>query len=175
MGALSYQMKEVAKGRNPMEMFDEDGEPNMTFWGRAALQGGGLGLYGDFLFSDLNVYGRGLADQTAGPVVGLMTDVRNLTLGNVSQYLAGDDVNFGKEAVGMASRYFPGNNIWYTRLAFERLVRDNALRYVDPKADARFRRLQKKYMREYGQEYWWAPGRSQPNAQPDLSTIIGSR
>jgi hypothetical protein len=175
MGALSYQLKEVAKGRNPMEMFNEDGEPNMKFWGRAALQGGGLGLYGDFLFSDLNVYGRGLADQTAGPVVGLMTDVRNLTLGNVSQYLAGDDVNFGKEAVGMASRYFPGNNIWYTRLAFERLVRDNALRYVDPKADARFRRLQRKYAREYGQEYWWAPGKSQPGSRPDLSTMIGTR
>jgi len=175
MGALSYQMKEMAKGRQPMEMFSEDGEPNMKFWGRAALQGGGLGLYGDFLFSDLNVYGRGLADQTAGPVVGLLSDVKNLTVGNVAEFAAGDDTNFGKEVVGMASRYFPGNNIWYTRLAFERLVRDNAIRYVDPKANARFRRLRRKYLKEYGQEYWWGPGEEAPRDRPRLQNIIGER
>lgn len=175
MGALSYQMKEIAKGRNPMEMFNEDGEPNMKFWGRAALQGGGLGLYGDFLFSDLNVYGRGLADQTAGPVVGLFSDIKNLTLGNVAQFAAGDDTNFGSELAQFAARYTPGNNIWYTRLAFERLVRDNALRYVDPKAPTRFNRMQRKYLKEYGQEYWWAPGQTTPSAAPDLSTMIGGR
>ena len=168
-------MKEMAKGRQPMEMFSEDGEPNMKFWGRAALQGGGLGLYGDFLFSDLNVYGRGLADQTAGPVVGLFSDVKNLTVGNVAEFAAGDDTNFGKEVVGMASRYFPGNNIWYTRLAFERLVRDNAIRYVDPKANARFRRLRRKYLKEYGQEYWWGPGEEAPRDRPRLQNIIGER
>ena len=27
-----------------------------AFWGAAFLQGGGMGLYGDFLFADLNRY-----------------------------------------------------------------------------------------------------------------------
>ena len=57
MGALALQLKEMAKGRDPRSMDDPE------FWGAAFLQGGGLGIYGDFLFADLNRFDRGLADN----------------------------------------------------------------------------------------------------------------
>lgn len=59
----------------------------------------------------------------------------------------------------------PGGNIWYLRLAAERLLIDNAMRLADPDAEKAFRRQLRKRARDYGQGYWWAPGQSAPFAQ----------
>lgn len=167
MGALAMQMKEIAKGRDPVEMDTPE------FWGAAALQGGGLGIFGDFLFSQTNRYGGGLAQTIAGPVVGLADDVRNLTIGNVQQMITGDDTKFGSEMVRFAARYTPGSSLWYTRLAMERMVVDQVQLMVDPEAPAKMRRLEKRYKSERNQEYWWRPGRTRPSRGPDLSAALG--
>ncbi len=62
-GALALQLKQIAAGREPRPMDDA------KLWGAALLQGGGLGIYGDFLFADINHYGGGLAATFAGPVI----------------------------------------------------------------------------------------------------------
>jgi hypothetical protein len=77
MGALAMQLKEISKGRDPVPMDTPE------FWGAAMLQGGGLGIFGDFMFSQTNRFGGGLAETVGGPVVGLINDVRNLTIGNI--------------------------------------------------------------------------------------------
>ncbi|MBX3580065.1 MAG: hypothetical protein KF723_22915, partial [Rhizobiaceae bacterium] len=56
ISALAMQLKQTVNGRDPRPM------DNAAFWGAAVLQGGGLGLWGDFLFSDLNRYGGGWGD-----------------------------------------------------------------------------------------------------------------
>src|SRR5262249_55445818 len=58
LGALSMQLKEIAGGRDPRRM--DMSEMGAKFWGAAILQGGGLGIYGDFLFADVNRFGSGL-------------------------------------------------------------------------------------------------------------------
>lgn len=163
MGALAMQLKEMAKGRDPMPM--DDG----AFWAAAMLQGGGLGIFGDFLFSNVNRYDRGLAETIAGPVVGFGNDLKNLTIGNLAEVAAGEDTNAAAELVGFASRYTPGASLWYLRLGLERGITDQLRLMVDPDTPQRFRRLESRYRNDRGQDYWWRPGETTPRRAPDLS------
>ncbi len=168
MGALSLQLKQVAAGRDPRDMLDKE------FIGAAFLQGGGFGLYGDFLFSDLNRYGGGFPMAVAGPVAERVGSFTNLTIGNAIQLANGDKTNFGRELVGFARGNIPGGNIWYGRLAFERLFLDNLQYGLDPEASAAFRRKQQFWQREFGQGFWWKPGQMTPERAPDVGAALGN-
>jgi hypothetical protein len=173
MGALAMQTKEIVKQRDPIEMFSKKGTPNAAFWGAAMMQGGGLSIFGDFLFADLNRYDRGLAETIAGPVVGLAQDLKNLTIGNMQQMINGQDTNVASEALGFASRYMPGASVWYIRGALERTVIDQVRMMIDPDAKKRMRDLEKKYKKDRGQEYWWRPGQMAPDRAPNLGAMFG--
>jgi hypothetical protein len=160
-GALGLQARELAKGRDPRDMNDR------RFWGTALLMGGGLGLFGDFLYSDLNRYGGGLGASIAGPSGGFADQLRNLTMGNAVQAAMGQDTKATSELIKFAARNVPGNNIWYSRLALERLVTEWLGEKADPRAYRSYQRIKRKHRKEYNQRYWWAPGRAEPSRAPD--------
>ena len=166
MGALALQLKEISKGRDPRPMTSTE------FWGAAMLQGGGLGVFGDFLYSSQNQYGGGPLETVAGPVLGVSRDLWYLTAGNAMQMMSGKDTNMASEAVNFASRYFPGTSIFYTRLPVERMIWDRMKDWTDPKRHSKVRRLENKYRRETGQSYWWRPGRTTPSRPPSLESAI---
>jgi hypothetical protein len=166
LGALALQLKEISKGRDPVPMTNAD------FWGRAALQGGGLGIFGDFLGQDVNRFGGGLATTVGGPLVQLADDVRRLTVGNLIDIGQQEETNAGAEAVRFIRGNTPGGSIWYLRLAYERLILDELEAFVNPEAEDRFRRQERRFSREYGQGYWWAPGERAPERAPDLSNAL---
>jgi len=166
MGALSLQLKEISNGRDPRPMNTPE------FWGAALLQGGGLGIFGDFLFSDVNRFGGGLPQTIAGPVVGFLDDLRRLTLGNVMQLPGEEKTNFAAELTNFLKRYTPGGSLWYMRTAFERVILDNMRKWTDPDAEARFRRTERRWKKEFGQKFWWRPGESTPDRAPDLQNAV---
>ena len=167
MGALALQLKEMSKGRDLKPL-------DTKFWGAAFLQGGGFGIFGDFLFQNASRYDGGLSETIAGPVVGLIDDFRKLTFGNMYQAATGKTTNFNSELIGFTARYTPGSSIWYARLAFERLVVDQAKLFVDPKAKTKMRRTESKYRKQMGQKYWWSPGKTSPKRGPDLSKMLSN-
>jgi hypothetical protein len=167
MGALAMQLKEMAKGRDPRPMDSPE------FWGAAFLQGGGLGIYGDFLFSDTSRYGSGLEATIAGPVVGLANDIKDLTVGNIQQAARGEDTKIASETISFAARYTPGSSIFYIRAALERLVVDRLDMLANPNSIKDMQQLERKYMREYGQQYWWRPGQMTPDRAPDIGAAAG--
>lgn len=169
MGALALQLKEMSKGRDPRPMTDTE------FWMAAFLQGGGLGIYGDFLFSDVNRFDRGLAETVAGPVVGFGNDLKNLTIGNLMEAASGEDTNIASEMINFAGRYTPGSSLWYMRLGLERLVLDQMRLATDKKARQKFRKLEGRYRRDTGQKYWWRPGRREPSRAPNVENILAER
>ena len=153
IGGLALQIKEIIQGREPRNMLDE------KFWGAALLQSGGLGIYGDFLFSGVNRLGGGLTSTVAGPLVGRLDGVRNSTIGNL--FKQADDKsrsNPGRDAVKLLKDWTPGGSLWYARLAYERLVLDRMQEMLDPDAHQAWRRRQQMQRRDYGNGYWWAPG-----------------
>lgn len=166
MGALALQMKEVANGRDPRTMNDK------KFWGAAMMQGGGLGLYGDFLFSDLNRYGSSLSQQVLGPTFDFAGDILKLSVGNLRELFSGKETNFTKELVQFGSKYFPAKSLWYAKLAAQRMFFENLQEWADPKARSKMIQLQNKYKKETGQDYWWSPGEELPERTPDLTQML---
>jgi hypothetical protein len=166
-GALAYQLKQVQRGKDPAPMDNE------KFWMAAMMQGGGLGLFGDFFFADQNRFGGGPIESFAGPVAGLGADLLRVTVGNLQQAVKGEDTNAGREAVRALGRYAPGGSLWYTRLAFERQVLDRLQEQVDPRAARSFRDTESRARRDMGQRFWWAPGERAPERAPDLDAALG--
>lgn len=166
-GALAMQLKQIAAGRDPHDMTTHN------FWASALLQGGGLGIYGDFLFSNMNRFGGGLATTLTGPAVQRTTDLINLTAGNVAQLASGERTHFGRELVRFVKGNVPGTNIWYMRQAWERMLFDQVQFLVDPDAHKAFRNLVRNRQRDYGQGTFWTPGELLPSRLPDLTGIVG--
>ncbi|MCF6216846.1 MAG: hypothetical protein L3J58_11835 [Emcibacter sp.] len=169
MGALAIQAKQIVGGKDPRPMTDA------KFWGAATVQGGGLGIFGDFLSSSENRYGGGIGQTIAGPVAGVGQDVLALTFGNISAAAQGKDPELGKDAVGFLRRYTPGGSIWYARLAYDRLILDQLQEKLDPKAMRAFRAKEKKTRRQFGQGYWWRPGKTLPDRAPELENVLEER
>jgi len=165
MGALALQLHEVAKGRDPQPMEKKE------FWGAAILQGGGLGIFGDFLSSTENRFGGGIASTVAGPGFQFLGDAGNATLGNAFRAARGDETQFTKDSAALFGKSLPGSSLWYTRLALDRLVTDRINESIDPDYSNSWARMEKKAS-EKGQSYWWHPGDDAPERMPDFGNAL---
>lgn len=170
MGALGVQLKQIAAGKDPRDMT----EP--SFWGAAFAQGGGAGIFGDFLYSSLTRADRGFyMTAVGGPTAGVVDDLMRLTGGNIQGLAEGKDTNFGGELARFARFNAPGTSLWYGRLALDRLMWDRLQEMADPDHARKWRRLENNARRDFGQEFWWRPGETAPARGPDAGASLGPR
>lgn len=155
MGGLALQLKALAAGKDPRPMDDSE------FWWASALQGGGFGIFGDFLYAAENRAGGGLAQTMAGPIVSDIQGIINLA--------AAKDPR--TQLVREAKGFIPGNNLWYSRAAFDRMVADQIEEAINPNLRDQRRNLHR-YAAEQGTGYFWAPGDRLPERAPDLSNAF---
>jgi hypothetical protein len=168
LGAVSMQIKEMLAGRDPRNMNPFDG--GKRNWLKAMLQGGSLGLYGDFLFSESTQRGQSPVASFLGPVVGMGEEAFNLTQGNVIQSMMGKDAHFGAEAVRFVKGNLPGGNLWYTKAAMDHMIWNQMAEYMSPGYLSKVRR---RAQTEFGQEFWWDPAELTPDRAPDLAAMGG--
>lgn len=155
MGGVAMQLKALAEGKDPRPMGDG------KFWTGALLQGGGLGIYGDFLFAAESRDRGGIASTLAGPLAGDAQKVVNLAKAKDPR----------KSAVRVAKGFLPGNNIWYSQLAFDRLIADEIDAAINPDIRNSHKRLQR-YAEEQGTDFWWAPGDAAPDRNPEFANAL---
>jgi hypothetical protein len=167
LGSLSLQLKEIVQGRDPLDMTTPE------FWGAALLQGGGMGIYGDFLFANVNRFGSSTGATVAGPFWDRFSNVKDLTIGNIAELAQGKETHFGREAVKFLRMNTPGGSLWYVRRAYEAVVLDQLQWMADPEAYTAFRRKKQNRKKTYGNEYWWHPGDVLPRRAPDLGSAFG--
>lgn len=170
VGALGTQLREVFQGRDPLPMDDPQ------FLTKSLLAGGGLSIWGDFLFSGVNAFGQGPQDVAAGPLISALGDTTNLVFGDVYRFvdaLGDPSKQFESKTlpnlVEYAKRQTPGSNIWWSRLVMERLVWDSLYELADPKASQKFKQRMRKRENDYGNGYWWEPGQTSPSRAPQFS------
>ena len=166
-GVLALQLGALAKGEGFYDMTD----PRTL--GAGLLKGGGLGIMGDFLFSNLNRFGGGMADTLAGPFFGMASDTTNLSVGNLQQMLRGEDTNLTVEALEFLNSWLPGTRTWYLRLLKERLIVDQIRLEADPKERSK-RRRRERALKRAGRPSFWPAGTPLSRAKmPDFSTAFG--
>jgi hypothetical protein len=171
MGALSLQAKQLLQGRDPYS-FDPTTSNGLRAFGASILQGGGLGVFGDIFFVDKTRYGNSWATIVAGPQMSAIESVLgDFLIRNFQRLAQGEETHFLGDALYIGARYTPGASLWYMRLAFQRAIVDQLARMIDPRASDRFRRMEKLARKNWGQEFWWAPGEATPSRVP---AIVGA-
>lgn len=145
-GYLSMAAKDVITGKMPR--VPEDADDARRIMQAAFLQGGGAGIYGDFLFGEVNRHGGGLLATLGGPTVGKAESLYDL----YARVREGDDA--AAAAFWNVVRNVPGNNLFYTKLALDYLVLWNMQEWVNPGS---LRRMERRVERENGQTFLIRP------------------
>ena len=146
-GYLAMSMKDLIKGKEPRPI------DNYKTWQAAAAQGGGFGIYGDFLFGEASRFGQGFLQTLGGPTVGKADQIFSLW----NKVKAGDDV--GAEALRFTISNTPYANLFYTRMAIDYLFLYELQESMSP---GYLRRMEKRVEKENGQQ-WWLPPTSAAN------------
>jgi hypothetical protein len=165
-GAAAMQFKDLANGKDLRDMTD----PN--FWIQALQYGGGLGVFGDFVLSDTNRFGQTPVESALGPTLGAAADASKVVVGNFSKWRQGQKTSVGRDIINTGlGRYTPAlSSLFYTRLAYRRMLLDQLQYLVDPDAHQRFRQTEQNLYREAGQGYFWRPGETLPERMPIAAT-----
>lgn len=176
-GAVATQLKDLAQGKDPRDM------TTGKFWGAAFMQGGGLGIFGDVLYTSMGGNNRsGQANWTslAGPVFGTAIDAADVTVGNAARYLAAGSASKREKVAGKAQadalRFARGNtpfiNLWYARATIDHMVLHDLQEHVSP---GYLRKMKKRARKDWEQEYWWDPGDTLPDRAPNMKAAAGDK
>lgn len=172
-GAVSLQLKDLASGKDPRDMTSK------KFWLAAAMQGGGLGIFGDILYTGMGGNARGGQSNwtsLAGPVFGNAMDLADIGRKSVG-LLTAEEAREGKaqQQLGASLIRFvrsntPFANLWYLRAAIDHAAMHDLQEAVSP---GYLDKMRKRSQRDWNQDYWYEPGEALPSRAPDLAAVTG--
>ncbi|GMV70097.1 MAG: hypothetical protein AMXMBFR76_25360 [Pseudomonadota bacterium] len=165
-GAMIMQVRDMLSGKDPRDMTD------WKFWPAAFLQGGALGIYGDFMYGASNTrYGSGPVEVLAGPTIGPLLEMGLVQpLQAVKKTMEGRETHLAAQTLQDVKGFIPGNNLWYTKAATDHLIMQQVMEQLSP---GYLSSIRSQTQREYGQDWWWTPGQAAPDRAPDLKAAIG--
>lgn len=146
-GYLAGVAKDTVRGITPRDPRDP------KTWVAAMAQGGGLGLYGDFLFGEFNKYGHSAIATLAGPTLGNVEDMMKI----FSRAKEGDAV--AGQMMRSAINNIPFANLFYTRMAMDYLFLYQLQESVNP---GYLSRLEGRIMKDNKQKFYIPPTQQIP-------------
>jgi hypothetical protein len=165
-GALALQLKALASGADPRDMTDG------KFWQAAFVQGGGLGIFSDLMFTTMKGDTRGGTaywSTLGGPVLG--TGLEGVSaLSHPVDLVTGQNPRGAADLIRFAKSNTPLVNLWYARAVIDHLFVHELQEEVNP---GYLKRMRQRAYRDFGQDYWWQPGETLPDRAPDLEAAVG--
>jgi hypothetical protein len=146
MGYFVMQAKEIMKGREP-----RPNDANALV--AAMMQGGGLGIYGDFLFGEANRFGGGTLQTLAGPGIGTFSDAVDL-LQRSRGVVTGGEEDLGGDLLRLAKSNIPFANLFYVKGAMDYLIWYQLQEAMNP---GYLRRMERRVETQNNQRYWMPP------------------
>ena len=143
-GYMSMTAKDMVKGYEPRQPETPAQWAKVLF--AAMAQGGGGGIYGDFLFGEANRYGGRVAGTLLGPTIG--TGVQLVELWQRAKQ--GDAK--AADLLNIAIANAPGANLWYVRPALDGLFLSAMHEAASP---GYLRRQERRRKEDYSQERAW--------------------
>lgn len=172
-GALAVQLAEILALRDPMPMASGD------FLRRSILKSGGAGIWGDAIKYGQGEFGSSLGNIAVGPSFQTGQTAMDVAGAVYDSAVAGDAA--AREAAGHArsravrqlGREVPGNNLWYIRAAYERLLIDTLAGWVDPDYGSSQARMEQR-ARDNGNSYFLPPGQLDDARAPDMGNAFAA-
>lgn len=172
-GAMLMQVRDMLAGKDPRKMWAEKDSDKAKFWGAAFLQGGALGIYGDFLYgANQTRYGSGVIEAMSGPTLGPIMEVLLVQPSaaiRAQMEGEGKDTHLAAKTLADVKGFAPGSNIWYARAAMDHLVWQRAMEALSP---GYLSTIRQRTLKDYSQQWWWQPGETTPERAPDLGAAL---
>lgn len=157
LGYISMSLSDISSGLKPRPLFQDDSnKPDPKTVVAALLKGGGLGMFGDYLFGQFGKYGHSVTDTLIGAAPSTVADLAKFyyeltdthtTWEQKSKRLATHSLDFVKSNL-------PMNNLFYAQAAMNYLFWYGAMEYLNPGYE---RRLEQNMQKNNNQEYWLQP------------------
>lgn len=126
LGYAAMTAKDAIRGYEPRELVDEEGNPRVATILAALLQGGGAGIYGDFLFGEASRSGNTALENAAGPFLSDAARVANLFA------RARNGEAKAAEFLTASIAATPFANVWWARPALDALVLNELRETLSP-------------------------------------------
>jgi len=167
LGMLAYQAKELARGRDLLDW--KSGE----LWMHGLDQGGSLGLVMDIFNAFTRNYSSGIGELLAGPPGQDISNALTFVFGSMKDVVTLEKslAETGRKAVAgigeTALKHIPYTNMWYDRLAFDRFLKNQVNKLLNPDFEAEHDRMLQYYNKREQEEYW-KMGEALPSRAPSL-------
>ena len=150
LGYVAMSIKDITNNREPRDPMA------LKTWTAAALQGGGLGIMGDFLFGEaISRFGSGAFSSATGPLFSegdmIARAIHKVATGDEKALATVFKLSYSY-APSVASMYFPPASILntvYAKAAMDNLILYNTMEALD---SGYKRRMEKRIKRENDQE-----------------------
>jgi len=142
-GYMVLSVKDMLSGRSPRD------PKKVSVLMQSFVQGGGGGIYGDFLMSEIqNQYGNGVFETALGP-----------TASDIKKFIdmvktMNEPKKAGKKFLQLAEGHTPFINLYYTKAAYDYLIGYQIKEYLDP---GFFKRMKDRNEENRGQTYYFKP------------------
>lgn len=151
LGYVAMTLKDLARGLKPQPFEDEEGNINSAMFLRAFIQGGGAGLYADFIFGDYDRFGRSPFAAVAGPSVGELERLMRV----FALLRNGEWGDAGAQGMRIALDNTPMLNLFYTRAMLNYLFLYQMQEEISP---GYLQRMEKQTRESRGgQEFFYPP------------------
>lgn len=151
LGYAAMSVKDILRGKEPLNVFNPDSWKNYNVLVSSMLQGGGLGIYGDFLFGRANDYGGSFTTTLLGPAAQTADDLYDLTFETLEK-----GFDFG-DVLKNVYRNTPFINLFWTKASFDYLIYYGWMEKMQP---GFLRRMEKRAKRDGNQEYFLPPSQN---------------
>lgn len=159
MGYVALQTKMLISGKTPRKA-ETPGEA-LTLAAAAFTQGGGAGIYGDFLFGDYNRYGQGAIETLGGPMVGALNDVLRLKSTIFSKKtidsVTGEETiprDVKAQSLQILRHNLPFQNFIWTKSVLDYLIFYRMQEAMNP---GYLRRMERRTEKDQGTTFWLRP------------------
>lgn len=139
LGYMSMTVKDFFRNKKPRDPL----KPK-TFLS-ALLQGGGLGIYGDFLFTEIRSSGD-IASRLAGPFLGNIFEL----MAAMNYAIRGEGTRASRQLYNTLKGNIPFLNLFYTKTAFDYMIGYQIMEILSPGVTSR---MERQMERDYGQEF----------------------
>ena len=146
MGAIVAQIQNLTQGK------DLDDPTTLDFYMKSIVKGGSASFLADAISATSDPTERSVKDFIIPAAFKDVMSVGTMVSGAGTAYLSERESSYGAEAVNVVKNNIPFQNVWYSRLVFDRLV----IAELQELFDEGYReRKQRRQESNYNMSYWW--------------------
>lgn len=146
MGGVVAQIQNLTQGK------DLEDPTTVDFFAKAIIKGGAASFLADAVSATTDPTDRSVKDFLLPAAIKDAMSVGTMLSTSGQQFLDDRESSYGTEAVNVIKNNTPFQNVWYTRLVFDRLVIAEMQDMIDE--DYRESR-QRRQASRYNTTYWW--------------------